>query len=167
MEKQSEDLAVPTPAASVEESEQSEQPQEHPEESEQTQHQELQESKEPKNMTQHGKDSEEHDPNSWTDNQEVVRPPPLASPSVGETQDEVDKSMHEARPVSTPVRAKCDRAGEVFATPPQKSYMRSRDVREPLTPTELETPTPQRVIADDYATPSPVEGVMDAETVES
>ena len=58
---------------------------------------------------------------------------------------------HEHRPVSTPVRAKT-RALDT-KTPEQKSYMRSRDVREPLTPTELESPSPLRV--DDYLLPTP------------
>ena len=69
----------------------------------------------------------------------------------------VDEPKEVERPVSTPVRA--SRVATATTTPVNKSYMRARDCREPLTPTEMEeTPVNQnRLLTDAYLTPSPAE----------
>ena len=62
------------------------------------------------------------------------------------------KAPEPSRPVSTPVRA----TGRVCSTstPPNKPYMKSRDNREPLTPTEIEeSPLGPGITSDDYPTP--------------
>lgn len=64
-----------------------------------------------------------------------------------------DKAAPEpSRPISTPVRAPA--RGCPTTTPPNKPYMKSREIREPLTPTEIEETPPQPgITSDDYPTP--------------
>ena len=64
-----------------------------------------------------------------------------------------DKAAPEpSRSISTPVRAPA--RGCPTTTPPNKPYMKSREIREPLTPTEIEETPPQPgITSDDYPTP--------------
>ena len=82
----------------------------------------------------------------------VGRPESKSDLSPGDKSVKDKAAPEPSRPISTPVRAPVRDCPTT--TPANKPYMKSRDIREPLTPTEIEeTPPHPRVTSDDYPTP--------------